>query len=111
MPGTYELLKNDKGDFRFNLRAGNNQIILSSEDYPTKAGAEGGINSVKRNSGLEERYERKVAKDSSPYFTMKAANGEIIGKSEMYSSDSARDNGIASVKVNGPTAPIKDLTA
>jgi uncharacterized protein YegP (UPF0339 family) len=41
-------------------------------------------------------------------FNLKAGNGEIIGTSEAYSSSAAREAGIASVKANGPTAPVDD---
>lgn len=52
---------------------------------------------------------KKTAKDDSPYFVLTATNGQTIGKSEMYSSVAARDNGIASVKSNGPTPTIKEV--
>ena len=45
-----------------------------------------------------------------PYFVLKAANHEIIGKSEMYSSTSAMENGIESVKKNGPDSEVVDET-
>ena len=44
------------------------------------------------------------------YFNLKAANGEIIGTSQMYENASNRDNGIESVKTNAPTAEIADLS-
>ncbi|MBD9479856.1 YegP family protein [Pseudoxanthomonas sp. PXM02] len=96
--------------FRFVLKAGNNETILTSELYTTKAGAQGGIQSVKNNSPYDERYERKNASNGSPMFNLKAANGERIGTSETYSTTAAREGGIASVKVNGPTAPVDDQT-
>ena len=48
---------------------------------------------------------------SGPYFVLKAANGEAIGKSESYSSESAAKSGIESVKKNAPSAKIEDQTA
>jgi uncharacterized protein YegP (UPF0339 family) len=87
----------------FNLKAGNNEVILTSETYTTKQAAEGGIASVQTNSPRDERYERKSSVRGEPYFVLKAANGEIIAKSQMYSSASAMESGIASVKANGPT--------
>lgn len=93
------------------LKAANAEVILSSEQYTTRAAAENGIASVQANSPLEERYERKSAKDGKPYFTLKAANHQIIGNSETYSSEAAREKGIASVKANGPSHNIKDLTS
>ena len=53
---------------------------------------------------------RKASKKGEPYFVLKAANGEVIGKSEMYSGNSGIENGVASVKKNGPVAGVKDNT-
>lgn len=110
MSGYYELKKASVNKFMFNLKADNNQVILTSEIYEAKSSAEKGIESVRTNSRKDDRYIRKTASDSSPYFVLTAANGQTIGKSEMYSSTGARDNGIASCKTNGPTTVIKDLT-
>jgi len=109
MSSKYELKKAADGQFMFNLKAGNGEVILTSERYKAKASAEAGIASVKTNCPLDERFERKTAADKSPYFVLTAANGEVIGKSEMYKSTSAMENGIKSVKTNGPTAPVADL--
>lgn len=111
MAGYFELKAAAGGKFSFNLKAANHQVILTSEVYSSKAAAETGIESVKKNAPDDKRYERKVAKDDSPYFVLTATNGQTIGKSEMYSSASAMENGIASVKTNAPSAPTKDLTA
>jgi uncharacterized protein YegP (UPF0339 family) len=110
MSGWYELSKSSNGQFRFVLKAANAETILTSELYTTRSAAENGIASVQVNSPLEERYERKTTKDGHPYFNLKAANHQIIGGSEAYSSDAACDKGIASVKANGPTKVIKDKT-
>jgi len=110
MAGYFELKAAAGGKFSFNLKAANHQVILTSEVYTGKPAAEGGIASVKKNAPDDSRYERKTAKDGSPYFVLTATNAQTIGKSEMYSSASAMENGIASVKANAPTATVKDLT-
>lgn len=110
MAGTFELKSAAGGQFVFNLKAANGQVILTSELYTAKPSALAGIDSVKKNAPTDARYLRKTAKDGSPYFVLTATNGQTIGKSEMYSSTSAMETGIASVKANAPTAPIKDLT-
>ena len=110
MAGSFVIEKSN-GNYRFNLRAaGNYEKILTSETYETKASAQGGIDSVRRNATEDARYERKTARDGSPYFTLTAPNGQVIGTSEMYSSTTARDNGIASVKENAPNATVIDRT-
>lgn len=110
MAGKFELVNTSNGKFKFNLKAGNGQVILTSEVYESKASAENGIESVKKNAGDDDRYERKTASNGSPFFNLKAGNGQIIGSSEMYSSEAARDNGIESVKTNAPDAEVDDKT-
>ena len=107
---SYELKKDNSGQFRFNLKAGNGEIILSSESYAQKASALGGIASVRANGPSEGNYERRDSAAGQAYFVLKGQNGEVIGKSEMYSSATARDNGIASVQKNCTSDVVKDLT-
>ena len=109
MAAAYMLAKNSKGAFRFNLRAGNNQTILTSQSYAAKKSALNGIESVKKNGVDDARFERKVARNGDPYFVLKASNGQVIGTSEMYKSNSSMENGIASVKKNAG-APTIDQT-
>lgn len=104
MSGYFEIKPAAGAQFMFNLKAGNHEVILTSQSYASKQGAEAGVESVKTNAASDERYARKVATDNSPYFVLNAANGEVIGKSEMYSSASAMEGGIGSVKANAPTA-------
>ncbi|MBX7054776.1 MAG: YegP family protein [Pyrinomonadaceae bacterium] len=104
MAGKFELKVSSNGKYHFNLKAGNGQIILSSEMYESKAAAENGIASVKKNAGDDARYERKESSNGKPYFNLKASNGQVIGKSEMYESAASMENGIESVKKNGPDA-------
>ena len=110
MAGKFELYNSTNGQIRFRLKAGNGEIILSSEAYTSKSGAENGIQSVKTNAPNDARYERKEGSSGQPYFVLKAGNGEPIGRSENYSSSSAMENGIESVKKNAPDAPVVDLT-
>jgi uncharacterized protein YegP (UPF0339 family) len=110
MAGYFELKSAAGSQFMFNLKAGNHEVILTSERYATKQAATGGIDSVKKNAPDDARYQRKAATNGAPYFVLTAANGQTIGKSEMYSSTSAMENGITSVKANAPSAPTRDLT-
>ncbi|NML40424.1 YegP family protein [Chitinophaga sp. G-6-1-13] len=108
--GKFVITKSDNGEFRFKLNAGNGETILVSEGYNAKAGCENGIASVKTNSQHDERFEKKTSSNEKHYFNLKATNGQVIGTSQMYASESGRDNGIASVKTNAPTATIDDQT-
>lgn len=110
MAGKFELKDAKGGQFVFVLKAANGEPILSSETYKSKSGAMNGIESVKKNAPLDTAYAREISKDKKHYFTLKAANHEVIGNSEMYSSESAMEGGIASVKKNAPDAKIEDLT-
>ncbi|CAN5259039.1 YegP family protein [soil metagenome] len=53
MAAKYELYAGNSGDFRFRLKAANGEIIATSQGYTTKAGALGGIESVKKNASAE----------------------------------------------------------
>ena len=110
MAGWFEISKNDKGQFSFVLKAGNAEVILRSEPYEAKGSAENGVASVQKNSGNDARYSRETAKDGRTYFNLKAGNHQIIGTSQMYKSEDTRDAGIASVKVNGSTKTIKEVS-
>ncbi|HKP70683.1 MAG TPA: YegP family protein [Pyrinomonadaceae bacterium] len=111
MAGKFELKTSVNGKFHFNLKAGNGQIILSSEMYESRSAAENGIESVKKNAADDARFERRTSAKGDPYFVLKAGNGQEIGRSEMYNSPGAMENGIESVKTNGPDAAIADATA
>ena len=108
MAGKFELKKSKNDKYFFNLLAGNGQIILSSEMYETKASALNGTESVKKNGGNAANYAKLTGKDGSPYFTLKAANHQVIGQSQMYSSEAARDSGIASCVASAPGAVVDD---
>ncbi|WP_295119100.1 YegP family protein [uncultured Chitinophaga sp.] len=95
--------------FRFNLKAPNGEIILTSETYSTNQSCSDGIATVKRNAPLDERYERKDA-DGNYRFNLRAANGLVIGRSESYATLYSRDRGIEAVKRNAPIANILDLS-
>lgn len=106
--GKFVLKTGSNGQYYFSLKADNGQKILGSEGYTSKAACENGIESVKKNATEDSRYEKKTSTNGKYYFTLKATNGQIIGTSEMYESESGRDNGIASVKANAPGAAISE---
>ncbi len=106
----FTLFRGSNYQYYFNLKARNGERILNSEAYITKQGALAGINSVKANAPFDIRYNRKNSVDGKYYFTLHASNGETIGVSETYNSIQGRENGIAAVKSDAPTAPVEDLT-
>ncbi|HML66126.1 MAG TPA: YegP family protein [Dysgonomonas sp.] len=108
--GKFEITKRKDGEFQFNLKAGNGEIILSSEGYSTKINCTKGIESVRKNSMVATRFEQKYSTNNKYYFNLKASNGQIIGTSQMYKSSASCMNGIESVKKNAPSAEITDLT-
>lgn len=106
--GKFTITKRVNGEFQFNLKSNNGLVILTSEGYTTKANCENGIESVRLYSQEEANFHRMVSKDRKIYFNIKAANGQIIGTSQMYGSDFACDKGIASVKNNAAEARVED---
>jgi len=108
--GKFEITTRKNGEYQFNLKATNGQVILTSQGYKSKATCLNGVESVKKNSADEKRFEKKVAANGKPFFNLMATNGQVIGVSQMYASEATMNNGIASVMKNAPTAEIKDLT-
>lgn len=105
----YVIKKDKAGEFRFNLTAKNGQVILKSEGYTTKSSCKNGIESVRKNSPEDARYERKQT-SAGFSFNLRSANHQVIGTSEVYTTEAARNKGIDSVKANGPGAEVEDTT-
>lgn len=102
-------LKKSGEKFHFVLKAANGQVILSSQMYASKASAMNGIESVKTNSADDSLFERKTAANGKFHFNLKSTNGQIVGSSQMYASESGVANGIKSVKTNAPKASVKEI--
>ncbi|HAT65977.1 MAG TPA: hypothetical protein DCS66_15500, partial [Flavobacteriaceae bacterium] len=81
-------LKKSGDKFHFVLKAGNGQVILTSQMYASKASALNGIESVKKNCGDEKCWETKTAKNGKFHFNLKSTNGQIVGSSQMYKDES-----------------------
>ena len=107
--GKFVVFNGTNGNFYFHLKAGNGEIILSSESYTSKQNCFNGIASVKENAPHDANYELKDGY-SNFTFNLKAANGEIIGRSENYTTRQGSEGGIEAVKRIAPTAPTENLT-
>lgn len=108
--GKFVISKRKNGEFQFNLKATNGQVILTSEGYTTKAACLNGVESVRKNSQEDARFDRLESSNDKFYFNLKSTNGQIIGSSQMYQAAASRDNGIESVKNNAPDATVEDET-
>ena len=93
----FETFKGLDGKYYFHLKANNGQIVLQSQGYTTKASATNGVASVKTNGAVLGRFEVRAAADGQSYFVLKAANGAVIGRSELYVSNSNAQAGITAV--------------
>jgi uncharacterized protein YegP (UPF0339 family)/CBS domain-containing protein len=109
--GRFEIKSSSNGKFHFNLKSANGETILSSELYNSRDAAEKGIESVKKNGAEAGRFERRENKNQEPYFVLKAGNGEVIGTSEVFSSEMAMENAISAVMRNAPTASISNTAS
>ena len=118
--GTFAV-KTGKTGIKFDLKAGNGEVIASSEVYSSTAACRKGIESVRRNAAeanLEDqtvegfakavhpKFELYIDKAGEFRFRLKAKNGEIIAASEGYTSKASCLNGIESVRRNAPSAEI-----
>lgn len=114
------VIKAAKTGFKFDLKAGNGEVIASSQVYTTELSCKNGIDSV-RNAcvgGVEDqtvegfgavkhpKFEVYLDKAGDFRFRLKARNGQIVASSEAYKSKPACLNGIESVKKNAPEAEV-----
>jgi uncharacterized protein len=104
--GKYVISKAKYDQNYFNLKATNGQTILTSQMYSSESNCFNGIESVRSNCSDDIKYERKQSINNKPYFVLKAANGQVIGNSEMYESGAGMENGINSVKKNGVSTTV-----
>ena len=111
MAGKFELKTIANGKFMFNLKAGNGEIILSSQQYKSRRNALKGIESVRKNAAEDAQFETKTAANGEVFFVLKAKNSQVIGKSETYPTEAPLKKGIASVKNNAPEAKLVELEA
>jgi len=95
MAAKFELKRANNGQFMFNLKSANGEVILTSELYAERGSAGHGIGSVKTNAPDDGRYERKNSKGGAPYFVLKAANGgwHRLGEEECTCGASRRHDG------------------
>lgn len=108
--GKFRITTRKNGEFQFNLEASNGQVILTSEGYTTKPACMNGVESVRKNSQEDARFEKKTTESGAFRFSLKASNGQVIGTSQNYTTEAGRDNGVESVKKNAADASIVDET-
>ena len=119
MAGKFVITTAKNGEFTFNLKASNGEVILTaSETYTSMSACENGINSVKKNAlaHIEDqtreetqtnpKYELYQDKAGEFRFRLKAGNGQNIGKSEGYKAKASAKKGIASIGKNAPDASV-----
>lgn len=104
--GKFHVTKRTNGDLQFNLKATNGQVILTSQGYSSRDACMNGIDSVKKHAKEEKNFHQETAKDGKYYFNLKASNGQIIGNSEIYESETGLKKGMKSVMENAPNAEI-----
>lgn len=106
MAAKFETYQDKAGKHRFRLKAGNGEIILTSQGYSAKSGCANGIESVRKHAPDSGNFEKKESGTEKFMFNLKASNQQVIGTSQSYKSASGRDNGIKSVQQNAPVAAV-----
>ena len=120
--GKFVMKKTNTG-VKFDLKAGNGQVIATSEVYNSDAACKNGIESVKKNApvaAVENQTKEGFAVEKNPKFEiynyktgefrfrLKATNGQVIAVSEGYKTLANCENGIESVKKNAPDAEVTE---
>ena len=109
--GKFTLFNGQDGQFYFNLKAPNGEIIGASEGYTRKHNAINGIESVRVHSQTDSNFTVwQSLNDGQWYFHLKARNGEIILRSEGYTSKQNALHSAGTVKVYAPDAELVDIS-
>lgn len=106
MAGKFVVFNGKDGKSYFRLKAGNGEVIMASQGYKSRKSCLNGIESVRKNSQDDARFECLTAKNGQAYFVLKASNGQEVGRSQMYKSDSGCRNGMKSVARNAADAAV-----
>jgi uncharacterized protein len=107
----YEIFKDSKGEYRFRLKSKNYEIILTaSEGYKYKSDCENAVAICQRNSPYDADYDRRTTWNQQHYFVLRSDNKKDIGRSEDYTTNYGREEGIKDVKRDGPTKNVVDVT-
>jgi len=91
----FEIFKGLDSKYYFHVRALNGEIVLQSQAYTTRTSALNGAVSVNTNGAIAARYTVKPAADGQYYFTLKAANGATIARSETYATKYNAERAVA----------------
>ncbi len=94
--------------FTFIFADNKGNTIVKSENYKIKKSAQNGIESVKKNSQVDNNYEFKESKNGKFYFNIKAPNGQVVGTSAMFNSTKDRDEAIKQLKEEAPEAEVTE---
>ena len=115
------VVKQTKNGFVFNLKAGNGEIIATSQTYSGEDACMNGIESVRKNAELAKledqtvenfetvtnpKFEVYLDKRGEDRFRLKARYGEIIATGEGYKAKASCLNGIDSIRRNAPESPV-----
>lgn len=110
MGSKFELIKTTDGKFLFNLRSASGQVVFVSEPYENKSEALEVIETTRSNSLRVGAFVAKANAKGQPYFLLKGTDGREIGRSDFFSSKSAMEDIVESVKRSAPEATLNDLT-
>ena len=117
------VIKTVASGIKFDLKAGNGEVIATSEVYTSKSACENGIESVRKNApvaAIEDQTIEGFATEKNPKFEvykdnkgeyrfrLKATNGQIIATGEGYVAKASCLNGVESVRRNAPEAPVDE---
>jgi len=111
------VIKTVNTGIKFDLKAGNGEVIATSEVYSSEAACKNGIDSVRKNAvdaKLEDigesvtnpKFQIYEDKAGEFRFRLTARNGEIIATSEGYKTKASCLNGVESVRKNAPEAEV-----
>ena len=106
----FKIFKDKSDKYRFLLKSNSNQVIFTSRAYSSRLICYNHIQLIKRFALKDEKYERHISQNDSPYFTFKIFKNEVVGISEKFLSKSVMENIIELIKTSAKKADIDKVT-
>lgn len=108
MATKFHLKKTKDDQFHFNLHVANDEVIFTSKLYKTEDSALSGIESVRKNPQRDGALGIEPANNGKFHLVLKATNGQVVGQSQLYTSQASAEASVQSVKRTAPETGFSD---
>jgi|GEM_PF-3172999 Uncharacterized conserved protein len=104
----YELKRSMNGKYLFSLKGERHEVLFTSGLFPKKADALATIEAVRRHGGGEKGIELRRAATGSAFFVVKTERDQVVGRSELFESETEAWRAMQATRKHCPTVDVRD---